>query len=442
MLAATLSKGGESNKKYVNLLINFLGGIIVKKATRLIPASVGLIVILIIVVGLIAASSSPAISAPVGNTLLSVPALSAPVLDGDGGDLAWAVAPTLDVPVAGGWAGNVTAKMQSVFAAGQLYVKVTYADPDLSLRRGPWVKNADGSWTHVKARSAAQSQYNGTAYGWSNKDPQAAYEDKFAFLWNTAGETSIDGFNENGCGVTCHWNNNGEFADGSGGFGRKFTDDNGIGDIWHFKSIRTAPVDSETSDGNGGVYLKGQIDDQYVDGCRGDVTPACKEDWGRHGDPKTAGGYSNNQNSTNTLPSHTSPAMPAPPYYILKSEETPFVDTFAAGDEVAGIRIAKMAGDRGDITSAAHYDAVAKTWTVEFTRPLVTGSDKDVQFTDVSPAAEYSFGFAVMDNAQVEHSTSGLLKLKFVDVPVLSQLLPLPVSAPSLPALPLSTKLR
>ena len=41
-------------------------------------------------------------------------------------------------------------------------------------------------------------------------------------------------------------------------------------------------------------------------------------------------------------------------------------------------------------------------WTLEFGRKLVTGSQYDVQFDDLT--ATYHFGVAVFDNAQVRHS--------------------------------------
>jgi hypothetical protein len=41
-------------------------------------------------------------------------------------------------------------------------------------------------------------------------------------------------------------------------------------------------------------------------------------------------------------------------------------------------------------------------WTVEFGRALDTGSETDVQFTDL--AATYYFGVAAFDNASVRHA--------------------------------------
>ena len=47
-----------------------------------------------------------------------------------------------------------------------------------------------------------------------------------------------------------------------------------------------------------------------------------------------------------------------------------------------------------------------------FARKLVTGSEFDVQFSDLKK--EYAFGLAVFDNAQVRHAyTPGVLRMKF-----------------------------
>ena len=102
---------------------------------------------------------------------------------------------------------------------------------------------------------------------------------------------------------------------------------------------------------------------------------------------------------------------PAPPYWIVDSGKEPFDDSkYKAGDEVPGIDVAPLTGDRGDISvKSAWKDGV---WTLVYYRKLVTGSEFDVQFNDLKK--EYAFGVAVFDNAQVRHAyTPGVLKLKF-----------------------------
>jgi len=69
---------------------------------------------------------------------------------------------------------------------------------------------------------------------------------------------------------------------------------------------------------------------------------------------------------------------------------------------------------QGEIPAVAQYGDGG--WTIEFSRKLVTGSDKDVQFSDLNQA--YSFGVAIFDNTQVRHSfQTGAAALKFSDQP-------------------------
>jgi hypothetical protein len=303
------------------------------------------------------------------NELVSKKVAAAPTLDGSGNDAVWAGAPVLKATVAGGVnsaSSNVTLK--SVYTDDSIYFLVEWTDPTQSLQRKPWQKQADGSWKQLKEGPSG--------------DENKYYEDKFSFVWNI--NDSIAGFNEAGCQVTCHVGEAGK------PYGNKYTAAAGeLGDIWHWKSVRTGPV--------------GQVDDQYLDDTRYDPDKAPGA--GRKSDPKTAGGYADNVSADGKLPKF---GAKAPPYWILDSEKKPLNDAdFKAGDEVPGIVIAPFAGDRGDI--AAKHSYGAGKWTVELARKRGTGSKYDAQFTD--PAKHYAFGVAVFDNAQVRHSVSGLLKL-------------------------------
>lgn len=404
------------------------------KALRIAPVSVAVMVAVILLAAFIGLRSSDPASSAIQGTLVAQQVASAPSLDGNGGDAAWTSATGLDIGVAGGWYGTGTMNVKAVYSGSSVYFKVVYADSSRDSRREPWVKNEGGTWTHVPAMSAEWEAYNGTLFGWQNKDPNAAYEDKFAFMWNSTGSSAVSNFNTSGCAVLCHW---GTGQNGNGDFGRHYTNTaTEKADFWHFKSVRMAPVTTETNDGAGGVYQTGQIHDQNVDNCIGTNNPygltedgqphtlpngstiyvddACNTDWGRHGDPKT-GGYTTNGGTTQ--PDYTSDTQPADgsaenPYHIIEAGKVAFTDTYTAGDEIAGIRISPMTGDGGNITSGSHYDAVNHTWTVEFSRPLDTATAKDVQFTDLND--EYFFGTAIFDNAQVQHSTSnGVYRMVF-----------------------------
>jgi hypothetical protein len=118
---------------------------------------------------------------------------------------------------------------------------------------------------------------------------------------------------------------------------------------------------------------------------------------GRHSDP---GGspYSDNINAAKTSPNYTSATQPAQTnkaYWILDAEKQPFKDTYKANDEIAGIIVRPPTDDRADIKGKVVYkDGM---WTLEYGRKLDTGSQYDVQFSDLKK--EYSFGTAIFDNA-------------------------------------------
>src|SRR3990172_1835154 len=108
----------------------------------------------------------------------------------------------------------------------------------------------------------------------------------------------------------------------------------------------------------------------------------------------------NKINENRTSPNFTSAGQPAPPYWIFDDEKQPFNDIYNAGDEIAGIIVRLPTGDRADVAGKAVY--IDGNWTMEYGRKLVTGSQFDVQFSDLRK--EYLFGTAVFDNAQTRHS--------------------------------------
>ncbi|MBI2958347.1 MAG: ethylbenzene dehydrogenase, partial [Chloroflexi bacterium] len=246
------------------------------------------------------------------------------------------------------------------------------------VRRAPFQKQADGTWKKLSDPND------------KGGDNNLYYEDKMAMIWNI--NDSIAGFNTQGCFVVCHAGEPGK------AFGNKYTANAGeSGDIWHWKSIRTGTV--------------GQIDDQYVDNTRYNAQTAPEA--GRKSDPKTAGGYADNTLDDKKLPKFALPGnKAAPPYWIIDGEKVALDDSkYKASDEVPGIIVATFSGDRGDFTSANVYRD--GKYTLEWSRKLNTGSQFDVQYTDLGKT--YYFGVAVFDNAQVRHAFSGgVNKLVFV----------------------------
>ncbi|MBI4282743.1 MAG: ethylbenzene dehydrogenase [Chloroflexi bacterium] len=311
------------------------------------------------------------------NNLQAVDITVAPVLDGVR-EAIWLQAPPLLVSVGNGAnlvGGRTTVELRSLYDSDNVYFIAEWADPTQSLRRMPWQKQADGTWKQLTSSTTHQeNQY---------------YEDKFALIW----DINIANFPTAGCTATCH---PGEQA--ASAYGSKYTlNTDGLGDIWHWKGVRNGTV--------------GQIDDQYLDGKR----PSEAAEAGRHSDPKTSGGYSDNINAGKTAPAYALPgnatANATGVYWINNSEKVAFNSAaYATGDEVPGIIVSPIIGDRGDIPAQAKWNN--GKWTLEWSRKLTTGSQYDVQFSDLSKA--YYFGLAVFENAQVNHAWSpGVYALEF-----------------------------
>ncbi len=308
------------------------------------------------------------------NLLVAQKVAAAPVLDGTM-DATWQKALPLTVKVVGGKnlpGGSTEVSIRAVYAGDTIYFLMQYKDETNSVRRSPWVKQADGSWAKLKDPND------------KGGDNNLYYEDKWAMIWNI----SSPSFEQKGCMAACH---TGEGKP----FGNKYLPAGEKADIWHMKSVRTGTI--------------GQVDDQYLDDTRYDKDKAPEA--GRKSDPKTGGGYADNQTDDKKGPKWALKGnKPAPPYWIVDSEKEPFDDSkYKAGDEIPGIVVAPFTGDRADISAKIVYKDGVRTSV--FWRKLVTGSQYDVQFNDAKK--EYAFGVAVFDNAQVRHAyTPGVLKMK------------------------------
>jgi hypothetical protein len=315
--------------------------------------------------------------------LTAVKVTQAPTLNGVGDDEAWKAATPVAIQLMGGvnfdGKGGTTVELKAVYTETTIYFLAQWADPTESNRRSPWQKQADGSWKQLKDPND------------KGGDNNVYYEDKLAFIWNI--NDSIKGFNESGCFVTCHAGENPDKKP----YGNKYTANPGeIGDIWHWKGVRTSPV--------------GQIDDQYLDSTRYDSAKAPGA--GRKSDPRFFGGYADNKTADGKLPQWALPEnKPAPVYWINDAAKVAFDDSkYKAADEVPGIIIAPFYGDRGDLSAKAIWKD--GKWTLEWGRRLNTGSPFDVQYLDLNKG--YFFGVAAFDNAQVRHAYNlGAYELKF-----------------------------
>lgn len=297
--------------------------------------------------------------------LQAVKVKAPPKLDGKVDEL-WKQAKPLTIKVIDGAnleGGETEVTLRAVYTPDTVYFLAQYKDPTQSFRRAPWQKQPDGSWQKLKDPND------------KGGDNNLYYEDKFGWAWNL----TAPGFEKEGCAYACH---TGEGKP----FGNKYTEKPGERfDLWHMKSVRTG--------------TQGQADDGYVDDTRADEK---NPNAGRKNDPKTAGGYEDNQTEDKKLPKFALKGnKAAPPYWIVDKEKEPFDDAkYKPGDEVPGIVVAPFSGDRGDVAVAMSW--ANGMWTLEFSRKMVTGSEFDVQFKDMKK--QYAFGVAVFDNAQVRHA--------------------------------------
>lgn len=306
---------------------------------------------------------------------------SAPDLAAGAADPVWANARPLSTALTGGAnfgakpgdKGETTVTLKASYTADTLYMLIQYKDPTNSIRRGPYQKQADGSWKKLKDPLD------------KGGDDNVYYEDKWAMLWPINDATAKQ-FDKEGCAMACH--------EGQGKpYGNKYTNLPGqLLDMWHMKGQRTGPL--------------GFVDDQYTDDTRYD--PKTSPNAGRKGDPGPQGGEYTNIALVDGKPAFMNrdgkPANAGGTYYVKKGDTVPFDDSkFKPGDEVASIIINPLAGtDRGDVRVANSYANGVHTSVIS--RKLLTGSQFDVQFSD--PTKRYAFGFAAFDNAQVRHATS------------------------------------
>jgi hypothetical protein len=317
----------------------------------------------------------------VADTLVAVKVAKAPDMSAGAADPVWAKAKPMLAELTGGAnfgakpgeKGETTVTLKAAYTSDMLYMLIQYKDPTHSMRRGPYQKQADGSWKKLKDPAD------------KGGDDNVYYEDKWAMLWPVNEATAIP-FAKEGCAMSCH-----EDTDKSKPYGNKYTNLPGqLLDMWHMKGQRTGPW--------------GLVDDQYTDDTRWD--PKTAPNAGRKGDPGTPTGDYNGIPLVDGKPQFMhrdgKAANAGGTYYIKRGDEVAFDDSkFKAGDEVASYIANPLLGDRADVQVVNSYANGMHTSVVS--RKLVTGSKFDVQFSDLG--ARYGFGFAAFDNAQVRHAT-------------------------------------
>ena len=330
-------------------------------------------------------------------------AIEAPVLDGDPSDAAWRLANSQTIRTTKGVnnpEGHVDVTVKALHDGKQIYFQFRWKDPDASYKRFPLRKTVDG-W------EVLQTAFDTT-------DENVYYEDKLSMY--------ITDVQNGSCANTCHIGVGPHAARGDK-HGLHYTNHGEVGDIWHWKSVRTNNM--------AGDKEPGYADDQYF----GPATPMPavlkpeqRYTGGYEADPKTGGGYRYNfkkltspGGKTEALPSKGSFAgaqyqlgakfsqnlvqpiklPPNPtintdsrpatseensPWWIRESEGVAYdekLDKYPVGALLPNIIVEPFQGDRGDVRAKGKWEN--GYWTLETRRVLDTGSKYDVAFNFSRP---------------------------------------------------------
>jgi hypothetical protein len=328
---------------------------------------------------------------------LTVPRIGnvpAPVLDGDPSDTVWTLANPVTIHTAKatnspGHVSDIT--VRAVHDGTHVYFQFQWDDPDASFKRYPLVKT-EGGWKVLQ-----------TAF--AQADENVYYEDKLSMYVTTVKNGS--------CAASCHLGSGPHSAKGEK-HGLHYTAGE-IGDIWHWKSVRTNFTGDLTGE-------PGFVDDMYF-GPATPVKPGERYTGGYYADPDKGGAYAYNfvkldpkksLADTYVLPKFLPPANavhtnPAPAtnehgrtWWIHKAEAVPYTkeaDTHPVGTLIPNIVIAPLTGDRADVRAKGEWKD--GRWTLETRRVLDTGSKYDVAFV---PGQPVYITVASYNRAQTRHS--------------------------------------
>ena len=308
--------------------------------------------------------------------------LSAPVLDGDPGDQVWRHAEVVTIRTVKGVNNPhdyVDIEVKALHDGTQIYFQFQWDDPDVSYKRFPLLKTANG-WQVLQ-----------TAYAQS--DENVYYEDKLSMY--------ITDVKNGSCAATCHLGV-GPYSAKGDKHGLHYTTKGEVGDIWHWKAVRTNPMGIPTGE-------PGFLDDQHFRAP--DPVPAdpTKERYsaGYHADPNTGGGYTYNfvriEPNKPLTETYVRPKMLPPIHDILPNPDpttseqghtwwihkaqgipyTPEADTYPVGTLIPNIIIDPFQGDRADVRAQGAWHQ--GRWTVETRRLLDTRSAYDVAFVPRRP---------------------------------------------------------
>ena len=274
--------------------------------------------------------------------------------------LPWDEAAPLEIQLAGGIGfdgGRTPVTLRALHDGKELFLRAEWLDPVEDRRYVPWERTADG-WRQLSTNLADENVY---------------YEDKFSVVFPTQADWQFERF---GCAVYCH---------AGGGRPDGYKGSRQIVDVWHWKAVRTDPVN--------------QVDDKYWQGF--DLSA---KNVGRHGDPRDGGGYDKNISGDGTHPDYlpddssavTKGAIPRAHRIKYSSEAAARI---SPGTIVPGAVVSPFRGDRGDVGCTSQYDG--GRWRLFVRRKLDTGHRYDVRFV---PGRSHPFACAAFDHSSNRHA--------------------------------------
>ena len=304
-----------------------------------------------------------------------------PVLDGDPHDTVWSQAQAVTIRTAKGVnnpSDHVDVEVKALHDGEQIYFLFQWHDPEASYKRFPLFKTEQG-WKVLQ-----------TAF--EVADENVYYEDKLSVYLTDVPNGS--------CAATCHLGV-GPHSERGEKHGVHYTKGE-IGDIWHWKSVRTNPMGQLTGE-------PGFMDDQHFRAPDPVPSSLGKKRYtaGYHADPMTGGGYTYNfeklepdktlaetyvrpkmlPNLLNIVPNpDPSTSEHNATWWIHKEQGIPYTaeaDIYPVGTLIPNILIAPFQGDRAHIRAQAGWSQ--GQWSLEVRRVLDTKSQFDVAFVPGKP---------------------------------------------------------
>lgn len=336
-------------------------------------------------------------SLPTTLTVKHISAKQAPRLDGEANEPVWQEARAVVIRNVKGVNerdGYVDVTVKAVHDGRQIYFLFQWDDPDASFKRFPLQKTEKG-WKVLQ-----------TAF--DRADENVYYEDKLSAYLTDVPNGS--------CAATCHLGVGPHAAKGEK-HGVHYTNGE-VGDVWHWKAIRTNPMGIATGE-------PGFMDDQHFRGpdpIPAQLKPGERYMGGYYADPSPGGGYAYNFEKLDPtkplaetfvrpkmLPARRAVILSADPtesdhdatWWIDKAQGIPYTaaaDTYPVGALIPNIILEPFQGDRAHIRAQASWRM--GRWTLETRRALDTKSKYDVAFSLDRPVY---LSVAIYNRTQTRH---------------------------------------